>query len=61
MEIVDANVVLRYLLSDNIRFFKKSKQILETHNVFLPFEVTAEVVYVLEKVYEVPGPRSRMP
>lgn len=54
MEIVDANVVLRYLLKDHKQFYKKSRQILEKRRVYLPLEVTAEIVYVLEKVYEVP-------
>jgi len=53
MEIVDANIVLRYLLNDNEILSKKSKRILENNNVHLPFEVCAEIVYVLEKVYNV--------
>lgn len=55
MKIVDANVVLRYLLADVPTLFTRSEQILETEAVHLPFEVLAEVVYVLDKVYAVSG------
>lgn len=54
MEIIDANLVLRYLLNDHKIFSEKSAKILENNNVHFPFEVCAEVVYVLEKVYNVP-------
>lgn len=54
MQIVDANVVLRYLLKDHERFFVKSKKIVEQNQIYIPTEVVTEIVYVLEKVYEVP-------
>jgi hypothetical protein len=54
MEIIDANIVLRYLLNDHETLSKKSAKILENKSVHFPFEVCAEVVYVLEKVYNVP-------
>jgi len=54
MEIVDANVVLRYLLKDHKTFYPKSRQIIEQKEIYIPAEVAAEIVYVLEKVYEVP-------
>jgi predicted nucleic-acid-binding protein len=54
MEITDANIILRYLLKDDEDFFSKSRVIIENKKLFLPFEVCAEVVYVLEKVYKVP-------
>ncbi|MCF8371044.1 MAG: PIN domain-containing protein [Bacteroidales bacterium] len=54
MQIVDANVILRYFLNDNEAMFANSVQIIENNSIFIPFEVAAEVVYVLEKVYEVP-------
>ena len=53
MKIVDANVVLRYLLADVPTLFTRSEQILENEVVYLPFEVLAEVVYVLDRVYAV--------
>jgi len=54
MEIVDANIVLRYLLKDHMTFYPKAKQIIEQKEIYVPAEVAAEIVYVLEKVYEVP-------
>jgi predicted nucleic-acid-binding protein len=53
MKIVDADVVLRDLLADVPTLFARSEQILEKEAVYLPFEVLAEVVYVLDKVYAV--------
>jgi predicted nucleic-acid-binding protein len=54
LKIIDANVVLRYLLADVPTLFTRSEQILENETVFLPFEVLTELVYVLDKVYAVP-------
>lgn len=52
MKIADANVVLRYLLNDSEVLSEKAAEILENNVVFLPNEVIAEIVYVLEKVYK---------
>lgn len=54
MEIVDANVIVRYLLNDHEQHSKDAVSILEKKEVNIPFEVLAEVVYVLEKVYKIP-------
>ncbi|MCD9023599.1 PIN domain-containing protein [Cohnella silvisoli] len=53
MNIVDANLILRYLLQDAIHFLEQARDKIEDHNIFIPNEVIAEVVYVLEKVYKV--------
>lgn len=53
MALVDANVVLRYLLDDHKELSPKAAEILEKHSVTLPGEVGCEVVYVLQKVYAV--------
>jgi len=53
MSLVDANVVLRYLLDDHEELSPKAADILEKHSVKLPVEVGCEVVYVLQKVYAV--------
>lgn len=53
MQIVDANVILRYLLDDHPSLSAKAAEIIEIRPVFIPFEVVCEVVYVLEKVYSV--------
>ena len=48
---IDANVILRFLLADNEQMFETSKKILK-NDVFISNEVLAEIIYVLEKVYE---------
>ena len=53
MELVDANIILRYILWDNKELAEKSKEIIENKQIEIPFEVIAEVVYVLEGVYKV--------
>ena len=54
MQIADSNFVLRYLLKDIADQFARSRSVLESETVYIPFEVMAEVVYVLRSVYEVP-------
>ncbi len=53
MKIVDANIILRYFLNDTETLSDKAADILENNEIFVPNEVIAEVVYVLEKVYKV--------
>lgn len=53
MQIVDANIILRYLLNDIEDLANKATDILENNEIFIPNEIIAEVVYVLEKVYKV--------
>lgn len=53
MKIVDANVVLRYLLNDIEDQAIIATNYLEQQKVDIPTEVIAEIVYVLEKVYKI--------
>ena len=53
MKIVDANIVLRYLLNDIEELAERATNIIEDNEVLVPNEVIAEIVYVLEKVYQV--------
>lgn len=53
MRFVDANVILRYLLDDDPQLAEKATKILEQGQVHVPFEVMAEVVYVMQGVYKV--------
>ena len=53
MVIVDANIVLRYVLDDHEELSPKAAEILEHQSVILPIEAGCEVVYVLQKVYNV--------
>ena len=54
MQIVDANIILRYFLNDQADLHQRAAGIIEGQDVWIPFEVVAEVVYVLEKLYVVP-------
>jgi predicted nucleic acid-binding protein len=51
MGVVDANIILRYLLDDHEELSPKAEEILEQKTVTLPIEVACEVVYVLQKVW----------
>jgi predicted nucleic-acid-binding protein len=53
MSIVDANIILRYLLDDHAELSPRATEILEQETPILPIEVACEVVYVLQKVYSV--------
>lgn len=52
MQLVDANVILRYILWDHESLAEQAQAIIEREEVEIPFEVVSEVVYVLESVYE---------
>lgn len=53
MRFVDANVILRYLLDDDPQLAEKAAKLLEQGQVHVPFEVMAEIVYVMQGVYKV--------
>ncbi|MBD2844550.1 PIN domain-containing protein [Paenibacillus sp. IB182496] len=50
---LDANIILRYLLQDAEPFIEQATEKMERFVIYIPNEVLAEVVYVLEKVYQV--------
>ena len=52
MQIVDANMILRYLLNDHQEFSAKAKEIIDGNTVEVPIEVLCEVVFVLLRVYK---------
>ncbi len=54
MLLVDANIVLRYILDDHPELSTRAAEILEQYEALLPPEVVCEIVYVLQKVYSVP-------
>jgi len=54
MQLIDANAVLRYLLNDNDEMANRVCGLLENTKVNIRYEVVAEVVYVLAKVYMLP-------
>ena len=51
MVMLDANMILRYLLNDDSVMAEKAEQYLAAGNVSVTIEVIAEVVYVLKGVY----------
>ena len=53
MVLIDANAVLRLLLSDNKAMENEVKAMLKQKQVLIRNEVMAEVVYVLTRVYKV--------
>lgn len=53
MKIIDANVILRYILNDIPEMSLSAKEIITKSEVFVPTEVFAEVVYVLLGVYSI--------
>jgi len=53
MRIVDANVILRYVLGDHEEHSVKARRIIDENTVEVPIEVLCEVVFVLSSVYNV--------
>ena len=54
MIVLDANYILRFLLEDNKKMFEEAKLIISQQHCLILNEVIAEVVYVLNGVYEMP-------
>ena len=54
MLIIDANAILRYILDDNEDMARQVNGLISGNKVTVRFEVIAEVIYVLEKVYSLP-------
>ena len=57
--IIDANVILRYLLKDNEKFYKEAEALFNDvfsgkKRIWIMHSVIAEVVYVLLKLYSAP-------
>ena len=51
MKLIDANVILRFLLRDNVEMAEISKEVIK-NGAYTRTEIIAEVVYVLESVYD---------
>jgi len=49
--VFDTNMILRYILEDNIEMADIAEEYIMSCNVIVTIEVIAEVVYVLRKVY----------
>ena len=53
MILLDANVILRYLLNDHEQMSAQAEKYIQEENACMTIEVAAEVVYVLRRVYSV--------
>jgi len=49
--LIDANVILRYLLNDSSEMSEKAREIIAAGGAYAKPEIIAEVVYVLKRVY----------
>ena len=54
MLLVDANAILRYTLNDNADMAARVSELIVKAKISVRYEVLAEVVYVLNKVYALP-------
>ena len=53
MQIVDTNIILRYMLEDHEEHSPAARKIIDENDVEVPIEVLCEVVFVLHKVYSI--------
>jgi len=53
MFILDANMILRYLLNDNEEMANRAEMYIQRDDAHVTIEVMVEVVYVLSRVYKV--------
>lgn len=53
MVMLDANVILRYLLNDNEEMASEAEKVIKSHTALVTIEVVAEVIYVLKRVYAI--------
>lgn len=59
MTLVDTNILLRFILKDDIQMYNEAKRILENHDdLFIANEVITEAIYVLTKSYNIPRVNS---
>lgn len=53
MVMLDTNIILRYLLNDDVRMASEAEKIIKNKSVQLNIEIVAEVIYVLKGVYHI--------
>lgn len=53
MKILDANVILRYLLNDDVEMAAEAEKVIKAGFALVTIEIIAEVVYVLKGVYSI--------
>lgn len=50
---IDTNYIIRYFVNDNIKMANQAEEIFLNERVFIANEIVAEVIYVLDGVYNV--------
>lgn len=50
---IDANVILRYLLNDSLEISSKARELISSGNMYTKPEIITEVIYVLKRVYQI--------
>ena len=53
MNLVDTNLILRYLLNDRPEQSEAARQEIKNDNIKILTQVVAEIIYVLSKIYKV--------
>ena len=53
MVMLDANIILRYLLNDNEQMADEAEKIIKENAALVTIEIIAEVVYVLKRGYSI--------
>lgn len=53
MVMLDTNIILRYLLNDDVQMASEAETIIKNMSVQVNIEIVAEVIYVLKGVYHI--------
>jgi predicted nucleic-acid-binding protein len=53
MRLIDANIVLRYVLNDHPGLSQEAKNLIDNNDVEIPIEALCEVAFVLKSVYNI--------
>ncbi len=52
-QLIDANVILRYLLNDHAEMSPTARTLISSGNAYTKPEIISEVIYVLNRVYQI--------
>ena len=59
MQLIDTNVILRFILNDNVEMAQRAAEVIASGAYTKP-EIIAEVVYVLKSVYSTPKDKIKL-
>lgn len=54
MVAVDTNILVRFLVKDDLEQFQRAEQLLQTHDIYIPDTVLLETEWVLRFAYRLP-------